>query len=118
MASHGNFYTPGMFDQYSDAVLDRGCAVLRVNNRGHDPISRAVVGEGAKRLGAAYEDMDDCRYDWEAWVDFVQAAGYRRIGLWGHSWGATKSIYYMATQGDPRVTCVVAGSPPRFSYSV
>jgi hypothetical protein len=23
----------------------------------------------------------------------------------------------MATQGDPRVTCVVAGSPPRFSYS-
>jgi pimeloyl-ACP methyl ester carboxylesterase len=113
----GNFYGPGMFDQYSDALLDKGCAVLRVNNRGHDPISRAVVGEGAKRLGAAYEDMDDCRYDWEAWVDLAQAAGYRRIGLWGHSLGATKSIYYMATQGDPRVTCVVAGSPPRFSYS-
>jgi pimeloyl-ACP methyl ester carboxylesterase len=50
-------------------------------------------------------------------VDFAQAAGYRRIGLWGHSLGATKSIYYMATQGDHRVTCVVAGSPPRFSYS-
>jgi pimeloyl-ACP methyl ester carboxylesterase len=113
----GNFYAPGMFDQYSDALLDRGCAVLRVNNRGHDPISRAVVGGDAKRLGAAYEDMDDCRYDWEAWVDFVQVAGYRRIGLWGHSLGATKSIYYMATQGDPRVMCVVAGSPPRFSYS-
>ena len=113
----GNFYGPGMFDQYSDALRDRGCAVLRVNNRGHDPISRAVVGEGVKRLGAAYEDMEDCRHDWEAWVDFAQAAGYRRIGLWGHSLGATKSIYYMATQRDPRVTCVVAGSPPRFSYS-
>jgi alpha-beta hydrolase superfamily lysophospholipase len=113
----GNFYSPGMFDQYSEALLDKGCAVLRVNNRGHDPISRAVVGEGAKRLGAAYEDMDDCLYDWEAWVDCAQAAGYRRIGLWGHSLGATKSIYYMATQGDPRVTRVVAGSPPRFSYS-
>jgi pimeloyl-ACP methyl ester carboxylesterase len=113
----GNFYNPGMFDQYSDALLDRGCAVLRVNNRGHDPISRAVVGEDAKRLGAAYEDMDDCRYDWEAWVDYAQAAGYHRIGLWGHSLGATKSIYYMATQGDPRVTRVVAGSPPRFAYS-
>jgi pimeloyl-ACP methyl ester carboxylesterase len=113
----GNFYSPGMFDQYGDALLDRGCAVLRVNNRGHDPISRAVVGQDAKRLGAAYEDMDDCRYDWEAWVDYAQAAGYHRIGLWGHSLGATKSIYYMATQGDPRVTRVVAGSPPRFSYS-
>ena len=91
--------------------------MLRVNNRGHDPISRAVVGESVKRLGAAYEDMDECRHDWEAWVDFAQAAGYHRIGLWGHSLGATKSIYYMATQHDPRVTCVVAGSPPRFSYA-
>jgi len=29
----GNFYHPGMFDAYSDALLDVGCAVLRVNNR-------------------------------------------------------------------------------------
>jgi pimeloyl-ACP methyl ester carboxylesterase len=113
----GNFYNPGMFDQYSDALLDRGCAVLRVNNRGHDLISRAMVEAGSKRLGAAYEDMKGCRADWEAWIGFAQQAGYRRIGLWGHSLGATKSIYYMAMQQDPRVTCVVAGSPPRFSYS-
>jgi dienelactone hydrolase len=60
--------------------------------------------------------MAECTYDWQAWIDFARAAGYQRIGLWGHSLGATKSIYYMATQHDPRVTCVVAGSPPRFSY--
>ncbi len=41
----GNFYSPGMFEQYSDALLEQGCAVLRVNNRGHDPMSRAVVDE-------------------------------------------------------------------------
>ena len=81
------------------------------------PVSRAVVGEDAKRLGAAYEDMDDCRYDWEAWVDFTKRLAIAGSDLWGHSLGATKSICYMATQGDPRVTCVVAGSPPRFSYS-
>jgi pimeloyl-ACP methyl ester carboxylesterase len=115
----GNFYNPGMFDQYSDTLLDNGCAVLRVNNRGHDPISRAMVGAESRRLGAAYEDMEGCRDDWEAWISLAQQVGYRRIGLWGHSLGATKSIYYMymATQHDPRVTCVVAGSPPRFSYS-
>jgi pimeloyl-ACP methyl ester carboxylesterase len=118
----GNFYHPGMFDAYSDALLDVGCAVLRVNNRGHDLVSRALVSQPghepeAKRLGAAYEDMDACRHDWAAWVDFAHAAGYRRIGLWGHSLGATKSIYYMATQPDARVTCVVAGSPPRFAHS-
>ena len=112
----GNFYDPGMFAEYSDALLEKGCAVLRVNNRGHDPINRTVVEGESQRLGAAYEVMDDCKYDWKAWMDFAQQAGYQNIGLWGHSLGATKSIYYMGTQGDQRVKCVVAGSPTRFSY--
>ena len=113
----GNFYGPGMFDEYSDALLEKGCAVLRVNNRGHDPISRVTVGDESKRYGAAYEVLDECRHDWEAWMNFAQAAGYQKIGLWGHSLGAVKSIYYMGTQHDPRVRCLVAGSPPRYSYS-
>ena len=113
----GNFYGAGMFEEDSDALLEKGCAVLRVNNRGHDGMSRAVVGEEVKRIGAAYESMDESTYDWEAWMDFAQSAGYQSIGIWGHSLGAAKSIYYMAAQGDQRVKCVVAGSPPRFSYS-
>ncbi|PKB82377.1 MAG: hypothetical protein BZY88_04715 [SAR202 cluster bacterium Io17-Chloro-G9] len=113
----GNFYGAGMFEGFSEALLEQGCAVLRVNNRGHDGMSRAVIGEAVKGIGAAYESMEECPYDWAAWVDFAQDAGYQNIGLWGHSLGATKSIYYMATEGDSRVKCVVAGSPPRFSYS-
>ena len=113
----GNFYGPGMFEEYSDALLEEGCAVLRVNNRGHDPMSRANIGGEGVRLGAAYESVDACKQDWEAWISFADGAGYRRIGVWGHSLGATKSIYYMATNGDTRVQCVVAGSPPRFSNS-
>lgn len=113
----GNFYGPGMFDDFSTALLDKGCAVLRVNCRGHDPICRALVFGEYQRMGAAYEDMEGCLEDWAAWIDYAQAVGYRRIGLWGHSLGATKSIYYMAVRGDSRVTRVVAGSPPRFSYS-
>ena len=113
----GNFYGAGMFEEYSEALLEKGCAVLRVNNRGHDPISRVTIDEEPKRYGGAYEAIDECRHDWEAWIDFAEAAGYRRIGLWGHSLGATKSLYYMATQQDSRVRCLVAGSPPRFSYS-
>lgn len=113
----GNFYDAGMFEEYSDALLKRGCAVLRVNNRGHDPISQVIVEEEPRRFGGAYEVIDDCREDWKAWMDFAEAVGYQRIGLWGHSLGATKSIYYMSQEQDPRVRCVVAGSPPRFSYS-
>ena len=113
----GNFYGADMFDEYGDALLELGIASVRVNNRGHDPVSWAAVGSGRRRLGAAYEMMDDCRDDWESWVTFAQAEGYERIGLWGHSLGAMKSIYYMGVQHDSRVRRVVAGSPPRLSYS-
>src|SRR4029453_16898267 len=60
----GNFYSPGMFEQYSDALLEQGCAVLRVNNRGHDPMSGAMFGESVRGVGGAYEGMEDCPYDW------------------------------------------------------
>ncbi len=112
----GNFYDQGMFQEYSETLLEQGCSVLRVNNRGHDPMNRSLVGGETRRLGAAYELLDDCKYDWEAWVDFAVEAGFQSIGIWGHSLGATKSIYYMGSKGDDRVKCLVAGSPPRFSY--
>ena len=37
--TNGNFYGPSMFWPYSGALLEEGCAVLRVNNRGHDLVS-------------------------------------------------------------------------------
>ncbi len=110
--SAGNFYSHGMFSQYTAALVEQGCAVLRVNNRGHDPVSVS----GSRRFGNACEVIDDCLYDWEAWIDFAEAAGYERIALWGHSKGAVKSIYYMSVQHDPRVKCVVAASPPRWNF--
>ena len=113
----GNFYGPGMFEEYSNSLLEKGCAVMRVNSRGHEPVYRETVGGKTRNFGAAYEVVDESRYDWQAWLDLAEAAGYRKIALWGHSLGAVKSIHYMSTQQDPRVSCVVAGSPPRFSYS-
>jgi pimeloyl-ACP methyl ester carboxylesterase len=109
----GNFYNEHFFEPVGQALLERGCAVLRVNNRGHDLAYNSPAG----RLGAAFEIVDDCRRDWTAWLDFAAARGYRRIGVWGHSLGAVKTIYFLAVQGDPRVACAVASSPPRFSYS-
>jgi pimeloyl-ACP methyl ester carboxylesterase len=109
----GNFYNEYFQDQMADALLERGCAVLRVNNRGHDLAYNSPAG----RLGAAFEVVNDCRHDWTAWIDLAEARGYQRIGLWGHSLGAVKTIYFLATQGDPRVARAIASSPPRFSYS-
>ncbi len=113
----GNFYGSGPFESFVPKLLENGCATVRVNNRGHDAVSNAVRDGQRTRFGAAYEIIDDCRQDWNAWLDFAQEQGYERIGVWGHSLGAVKSIYHAAVEHDQRVTCVIAGSPPRFSYS-
>jgi pimeloyl-ACP methyl ester carboxylesterase len=108
----GNFYNQYFFDDMGARLLETGCAVLRVNNRGHDQVYRSPRG----KLGAAFEVIDDSRRDWRAWLDFAESAGFRRIGVWGHSLGAVKTIYYQSVESDPRVVCAVASSPPRFAY--
>jgi pimeloyl-ACP methyl ester carboxylesterase len=113
----GNFYRQYFLDEMTDAFLAQGCSVLRVNNRGHDLVYAGAYTRPGSRLGAAFEIVDECRYDWQAWLDFAAARGYQRLGLWGQSLGAVKTIYYLAVQGDARVVRAIATSPPLFSYS-
>src|SRR5437879_2203100 len=68
----GCFYTSTLFDQFADRFLELGCAVLRVNTRGHDIISTAATPRGGVRAGAAYEVVDECRHDLAAWVDWLR----------------------------------------------
>src|SRR5437870_1930615 len=89
----GNFYGSTLFDALAERCLQRGCAVLRVNTRGHDGISTAVTAKGGRRLGAAYEIVDDCRHDLAAWIDLLKARVGPRVGLIGHSLGAVKCLY-------------------------
>ena len=111
----GNFYAPGLLSDFADALLEAGIPVLRVNARGHDPVSRDAISRTP--YGGAYERLSDCVHDWEAWINFAEAAGYRNILVWGHSLGGLKTIYYLAHTHDPRVRLGIATSPPRFSYS-
>jgi hypothetical protein len=43
----GNFYRPSVFDSVGDDLLGARCAVLRVNNRGHDTAFRNRTHEEA-----------------------------------------------------------------------
>jgi pimeloyl-ACP methyl ester carboxylesterase len=108
----GNFYSPSFFDALGDALLAEGTAILRVNNRGHDQAFHV----GQRRLGAAYEVIDDCRQDFTAWLDFAASRGFRRVAIWGHSLGAVKTVYFLSVANDPRVACAVVSSPPRFVH--
>jgi pimeloyl-ACP methyl ester carboxylesterase len=113
----GNFYGSVLFDVLAEHLLGLGCAVLRVNTRGHDLISNAVTARGGQRLGAAYERLDDCRHDVAAWLEFLRERGLARIGLIGHSSGAVKCLYALAHEPQLPAACVLALSPPRLSYS-
>jgi dienelactone hydrolase len=113
----GNFYGSSLFDALGERCLQRGCAVLRVNTRGHDGISNAVTARGGRRLGAAYETVDDCRHDLTAWIELLKARVGPRVGLVGHSLGAVKSLYALANEPALDVARAIAISPPRLSYS-
>ncbi len=113
----GNFYGSTLFDAFTERLLALGCGVLRVNTRGHDGISTAVTAKVGRRLGAAYEAVDDCRPDVAAWVAWLRQRTGPRVGLLGHSLGAVKCLYALAREPAVGAACVVAVSPPRLSYS-
>lgn len=113
----GNFYTSSLFDAFAQRLLALGCAVLRVNTRGHDGISTASTDRGGRRQGAAYEIADECRHDLRAWLEWLRQNAGPRVGLLGHSFGAVKCLYALAHEPDLGCAGVVAVSPPRLSYS-
>jgi dienelactone hydrolase len=113
----GNFYSSTLFDAVAEQFLDHGCAVLRANTRGHDGISTASTARGGKRLGAAYEVVDECRHDVAAWLAWLRQRAGPRVGLLGHSLGAVKCLYALAQEPQLAATCLIAVSPPRLSYA-
>ncbi len=115
----GNFYSSALFAALAPRLLRAGAAVLSANTRGHD-LACTVAGGSRRLQGAAFEIVDECRLDAAAWVGWLAARGYRRIGLMGHSLGAVKAIYSLAN-GEAAslsdVACLLAISPPRLAYS-
>ena len=111
----GNFYASSLLERILPPVLELGVSVLWANTRGHDGLSMASTGTGPRKQGAAYEIVDECRYDVRAWVDFLVERGCRRVGIFGHSLGAIKAVYSQAHDPHDAVECVIAASPPRLS---
>jgi pimeloyl-ACP methyl ester carboxylesterase len=120
LAIHGtgsNFYSGAVFEGLAPKLLADGMAVLRLNTRGHDVISTAATLAGPRRLGSSLEQVDDCRHDLAAGLEFLASRGYRSVALVGHSLGAIKAVHFAAHVTHPGVKRLVAISPPRLSYS-
>lgn len=113
----GNFYSSSTFEPLLPKLHAAGYPTLTVNTRGHDSVFGAQLGNVRKRLGAAYEMVDDCRLDIAAWIKFLVSRGQPRVILLGHSLGAIKAVYAQANDRHENVSAVIAISPPRLSYT-
>jgi alpha/beta superfamily hydrolase len=113
----GNFYGSTLFDALAERLLTLGCGVLRANTRGHDLMCNVQTPTGGRRLGAAYEAVDDCRHDVAAWLEWLRDRVGPRVGVLGHSFGAVKGLYALAHEPGLGAACLVAISPPRLSHS-
>jgi alpha/beta superfamily hydrolase len=112
MHGHAGTFSDPYFRGFSDALVARGYATLRANNRGHDIVNRA--DRNGRLLGVALETVADCVHDWRAWIDVLAGRGYARVLVWGHSLGAVKTAWYLSHETDTRVGGCILASPPRF----
>lgn len=111
-----NFYAASTLAGIAPKLVAEGAAVLRANTRGHDIVCTGPSAVGRGFQGAAFERIDEAPLDLAAWIAGLTERGYRRIGLLGHSLGAVKAIFTLASQPLDGVAALVAVSPPRLSY--
>ena len=111
----GNFYGSRMMAELAEAIVGEAVACLRVNTRGHDYCYTGMSRMGVRRLGAAYERLEQCVEDIDAWMGWAQAR-YQQVILLGHSLGALKAVYFQRFGDHGLLQRVIAVSPPRLSY--
>ncbi len=109
-----NFYLPP-FSVFGQQLAERGYHGFVINTRGHDWIARA--GNLTKFGGSAYENLEDCLFDFDGALDYLSQRDYRRFVLIGHSLGAIKSIIYQGTRRRGDVVGIVSCSAPKQFYS-
>ncbi len=114
----GNFYNSRLMLHFAQALMDLGVNVVLINTRGHEMINTVAWSGKAQSVGAALENVDDCRHDVNAWVDYlVMKRGSSNVLLFGHSLGAIKSLYAQAYAPHPNVRSMVGLSATRLSYA-
>ena len=82
------------------------------HNRGYSHMNDILCSNGKhKRIGSSFEIFEECIYDIDLWLKKVKELGYKKIVIVAHSFGCTKTIYYLSEKGM-LVDGLVLASPP------
>lgn len=113
LATHGvgnSFMLSGLWPALQ-LVAARGWGVAMLNNRGHDWVA---MNPGDRRwIGAAYETVEESRFDFQAGQAWLRERGHRRVVIAGHSLGGLKACYTQAHFADGDVVAMAMFSSPR-----
>jgi pimeloyl-ACP methyl ester carboxylesterase len=105
-----NFYQP-TYVGIGRVLAERGYACINGNTRMHD-LGNVMAWRNSKRIrgggywGVASEEVRDL----DAWIDFAEKSGFRKVVLVGHSAGWAAVRNYVTQQPDRRVLGVVIAS--------
>lgn len=110
----GDFYSHKFIDVERKDLANKKISFLSVNNRGHDVYADLRKHARGKvkwvLIGGAFERFEDCLFDIEAWLDFLQSQGVKKIILQSHSL-SQKILYYQALKNDKRIIGQIHLSP-------
>lgn len=115
----GTFYgNTKLFEAFAEQCEKEGIGFAAFNNRGHDVVTgiKKIDKEKAKDYtrivgGAGVEVFEECIFDLDAGIAFLQKQGFTYIYLVGHSTGANKTCYFAGLQNDLRVAGISLISP-------
>lgn len=110
----GNFYRPPALGIVS-GLSQRGLAAFSMNTRGHDSATNIEKQVGKKLIkvagGVSFEKFEESVLDIGGAIKQLQALGFKKFVLLGHSTGCQKIVYYQLCKKDPKVIGLILLSP-------
>ena len=114
---HGNFYSNPFYYNIGDTLSAAGIDFIYAQTcDAFGFIETENVRTGQKEtIGSWNEDFHNVDEDIEAYLEYVQMAGYKHIVLAGHSLGANKVLWYLSRHHGAPIEHFLLLSPANLS---
>lgn len=112
----GNFFESKFSREIGKESVERGYDFLFSHNQGSFqiidfPFLREDGKLKSKTKGATYEKFEDCIFDIDGWVEFLEKLDYEEIIVLCHSMGCNKIVYYLNQNINNKISKVILLAP-------
>lgn len=91
-----DFYTHDFYHKISSKLSSQGNLVILAQNRGTGLHTEFIKTDRSNlNIGSFYEKISEAHLDISAFVEYLLASGFQKIGLIGHSLGTIKAVRYL-----------------------